>query len=526
MRLPPWLLLTSVFVVCSAGGYLLVRTAQPEEPVKKTVAAPPTPVVPVDQAEAASRSGNRNAKSDVDSEALAKGAIPGQRTITFKDRAAMERFLASLKGTGVTVLAQLNELNTLTLGFGSLGDLAGLLDGSEESGFIFPVLVPEIPEGSIQPGAVPLGDLLAEWLGIADYDRSAWGKGVKVAVLDTGISGLASFANKVAQSLLVDLPSDLSTLNGHGTAVAALINSLAPEADLLSYRVADDSGYSNSSLIAQGILQAVADGAHIINISLGGFGDSKVLRDAVAYAQQMGVVIVAAAGNNGVPKITQPASFDGVIAIGAVDARSDILAFSNSGSNLGATAPGYGVTTQDIYGNPTSFTGTSASTPIAVGSLALTMSNNILSKKSNWEAVQLLTQNLNESGPPGTDEIFGGGTLNLQRVLNSNTVGLYDAAVASHWVTYDDSGQPFLQVTVENRGTATLFNVPLQVGTGNTNSSFNIGSLNPNSIQTFSVPFTLNGQTTFRSTVTMPGQSDFNSNNNRRTDVYTPPTSK
>jgi hypothetical protein len=523
---PPWLLLTSVFVVCSAGGYLLVRTAQTDEQPRTPVAATAKPVAQVVPPEAASRSGDRKDATGVDHEALAKGAIPGQRTITFKDRAAMERFLASLKGTGITVLAQLNELNTLTLGFSNLGDLANLLDGSEESGFIFPVLVPEIPEGSIQPGAVPLGDYLAEWLGIAEYDRSTWGKGVKIAVLDTGISGLASFATKVAQSLFVDLPSDLSTLNGHGTAVAALINSLAPEADLLSYRVADDNGYSNSSLIAQGILQAVADGAHIINISLGGFGDSKVLRDAVAYAQQMGVVVVAAAGNNGVPKITQPASLDGVIAIGAVDARSDILAFSNSGSNLGATAPGYGVTTQDIYGNPTSFTGTSASTPIAVGSLALTMSNNILSKKSNWEAVQLLTQNLNESGPPGLDDIFGGGTLNLQRVLNSNTPGLYDAAVASHWVDYDHSGQPFLQITVENRGTATLFNVPLQVGIGNGNSSFNIGSLSPNSIQTFSVPFTLSGQTTFRSTVTMPGQSDLNSNNNRRTDVYTPPTSK
>ncbi|BCU75640.1 S8 family serine peptidase [Luteolibacter sp. LG18] len=528
MRAPRWLLLTLVFALCTAGGYLIVRTAKPDSTRTKSNAnEPKQEIVYHDTAGPTFRSGDRKEGKPKggDAEALSKGALAGQRSITFTDKAAMQKFLEKIQGKGIAVLGRLDAINTLRVGFLSADELASALDGSEKTGFIFPVSVPTLPEGSVQPGAVALGNHLADWLGISDYDRTSWGKGLNVAVLDTGISTLASFFNKVNQSALVDFGSDATALNGHGTAVASLINSIAPDANILSYRIADDNGLSNSGLIAEGILKAVADGASVINISLGGFGDSLVLRQAVEYAQQNGVTIVAATGNNGIDQIAQPASIDGVIAVGAVDANGDRLLFSNTGKQISSMAPGYGVAAEGIDGSTIYFSGTSASAPIETGVLLATMSNSVLSGTlSSTDAAALVASLLDESGAPGFDTEYGGGAVDLGRVMLSRTANVTDSAVASQWVTTNANGQQVLQVTVQNRGTNTLYNIPVQVTTPNGNASFNVGSLTSTAIQTFEVPIIVTDSSmTFQSSIGVPGgQSDANAANNRRKDVYTP----
>lgn len=518
-----------LFTAFLAAGYFIARTAEVGRTASSRPAVPPRdPFATVDDAPRKLGSGERpEPKIRLDTEALEKGAIAGQRSLVFTDRESMERFLAKIKGRGIAVLGQLDALNALRVGFLSAAELASLLDGTEQAGFIFPILVPELPEGTIQPGAVPFGNRLASWLGISAYDRSTWGSGVLVAVLDTGISASSSIASRMRQISLVDLPADPSQLNGHGTAVSSLILQVAPDASILSIRVADDSGSSNSFLIAQGILAAVDGGAKVINISMGGEGYSAILESAVKYAQERGVVIVAAAGNNGINQIAQPAALPGVIAVGAVDASGDHLLFSNTGSNLSVSAPGYALNAEGIDGGTVSFTGTSASVPVQVGVIAATMSNNQLKSLSASDASNLVSSQLNEAGAPGSDPTYGGGLPDLGRVMQSSTPGIVDAAVASQWVVSGTNGLT-LQVTVQNQGTANLFNLPVQVTTPAGTRTMNVGSLAAGRIQTFDIPVSSSADPiTFQSSVTVPGnQTDANPSNNQRVDVYTPAASQ
>ncbi|MEI7929855.1 MAG: S8 family serine peptidase, partial [Verrucomicrobiales bacterium] len=287
------------------------------------------------------------------------------------------------------------------------------------------------------------------------------------------------------------------------------------------------NGTSNSFLIAQGILAAVDNGAKVINISMGGDGYSAVLESAVQYAQERGVVIIAAAGNKGINQIAQPASLPGVIAATSVDAVGDHLLFSNTGSISAYSAPGYAVNAEGTDGGIVSFTGTSASAPIGAGTIAAAMSNNVNKPLSAAQAVEQINATLNEAGPPGADATYGAGLLDLGRVMQSSTAGIVDAAVASQWVVGSSNGLT-LQVTVQNRGTTPLFNVPVQVTTPAGTQSMNVGSLAPGKTQTFQVAVPNTAvPVTFQSSIGVSnGQSDVNPANNRRVDVFTPSASQ
>lgn len=524
MRASRWLTLSLFFVACASGGYLLIRTAliEPDKQAKPAIETKPEKID--DYPAPTFNSGERPAVGlRADDEAIAAGAIAGQRFIVFADQAALERFLAKAKGKAIAVLGRMDALNALRIGFLSGDELASLLDGTEKKGFLFPVLVPDLPQGTVQASALGLGDGLISWLGVAGYDRSTWGSGVTVAVLDTGVSGLAGLG-EIRQINLVNLPSDPAALNGHGSAVAALIQQVAPDATVLSIRIADDLGASNSWLLSQGIIEAVANGAQVINISMGSYGDSEIVQKAVAYAQSQGAVVVASAGNEGLTQTAYPAGYTGVVAVGAVDARGDHLLFSNSGSNLSVSAPGYGLYSTGINGETISFSGTSASAPVASGSIAATMSNSVTNTLSASDATNVVLTQLDESGAPGADAVYGGGALDLGRVMQRTTSGIVDAAVASHWI--DDKGA--LEVTVQNEGTATIYNANVQIVTPSGTTPVTVGSLGPGKTQTFTVPGPSGQeQATFQSTIQLSGgQIDVKPSNNRRTDVYTPATAR
>jgi hypothetical protein len=524
MKIPRWLLFTLVFVACASAGYVLVRSARVEGPGGRKGATSPSAAEPESHPAPAFGSGGRSAVDlRPDDAATEAGAIPGQRFLIFPDQAALERFLAQAKGKGIAILGRLDSVHALRVGFLRAVDLEALLAGNEKTGFLFPVLVPDLPQGGVQPGAVGLGSNLISWLGVEGYDRSTWGSGVTIAVLDTGVSGLAGLAN-VRQINLVDPPSELSELNAHGTAVASLVLQVAPGADVLSIRVADDFGASNSWLLAQGILQAADLGARVINISMGSYGESAIVDNAIDYARSLGAVVVAAAGNEGIGQLSYPAAYDGVVSTGGVDASGDHLLFSNSGSSLSMVAPGYDINTTGTEGETLSFSGTSASSPIVAGALAATMSNPVTPNLSANDALAALESNLNESGPPGADPLHGGGTINLGRVMRRNTKDIVDAAVASHWVE-ENGNASSLRVTVQNQGTAPIYNADLKVTTHAGTTPISVGSLTAGQIRTYTVPIASDNGVpmTFRSTLTLSnGQSDVNPANNRRSDVYTP----
>lgn len=448
------------------------------------------------------------------------GALRDERTVTFSSAEAMRRFLASLEGTGISVIGSIDALNTLRLRLDDPGALAGLLDESAEMGYIFPAEIPG--QGGVQPGAVAFGSDYLSWLG-ADGDRSAWGKGVTVAVLDTGVASGSLFAQGVTSVNLVALPEDGSTINGHGTAVAALIageNGLAPDARILDYRIARDDGTSDTYLIAEAVLAATDSGAEIINISLGSSGRSVLLEQAILYATEAGVIVVASAGNNGASALSYPAAYENVIGVGAVDGTGEHLDFSNSG-NPSITAPGLALTTAGADGNQVSFSGTSASSPVVAGALAAAMTQESMNAQSAW---RLLEQTANEAGAPGYDPSYGVGLLDVGRALDNDVAGISDVAIATNYVTFNEAGNPIVQVVVENRGTEPVVNAPVSVTTPMGQSQLNVTSLAPGAIQTFDLPLgTLEPGVRIESSVELSGGwTDQDPGNNRRVDVVTP----
>ena len=240
---------------------------------------------------------------------------------------------------------------------------------------------------------------------------------------------------------------------------------VAPGAKILSIRIANDLGQSDSFLLAQGIIAAVDGGAGLINISMGSVGDNALVRKAIEYAQAAGAVIFAAAGNNGSERVSYPAANDGVIAVGAVDALGNHLDFSNTGKQVAISAPGFGVNAAWTGDQAASVSGTSFSAPIVLATVAAVKSwpgNESLSMR---QAVDLVFSYLNDGGAAGADVELGGGMPDLSRILNRKTPGIYDAAVASQRVLVSSTGNSsgVLEVLVQNRGTETLINTGVQI---------------------------------------------------------------
>jgi serine protease len=189
--------------------------------------------------------------------------------------------------------------------------------------------------------------------------------------------------------------------NGHGTHVSGIaaaeadngigIAGVAPRCKVMPIKALDRKGDGYTYDIADGIYWAVDHGARVINLSLGGRGASQALRDAVEYAVSKRVVLVAAMGNgdeNGVGQNwpTFPASYPGVIAVGAVDKQRQVTEFSNWGSWISVVAPGqdilstmptypvYQTTSSGYSQNYDMMPGTSMSSPMVAGACALILS--------------------------------------------------------------------------------------------------------------------------------------------------------
>ena len=170
-----------------------------------------------------------------------------------------------------------------------------------------------------------------------------------------------------------ELPGDpATTVAGHGTFIAGLINMLAPEAVLMPLRAFNEIGESDEFTVAEAIKYATDHGASVINMSFGSYDDSKVLRDAISYAQQ-NAVLIAAMGNEGTDEHPQyPARLnDDVMGIAAIDLLGLKTYFSNYGTYASASAPGLQLISLYPGGAYAVWSGTSFSAPLASAEAAL-----------------------------------------------------------------------------------------------------------------------------------------------------------
>lgn len=185
------------------------------------------------------------------------------------------------------------------------------------------------------------------------WDIEQGHKRVIVAILDTGIdTHHIEFGNRIVQGYdFANGDSDPSDDHGHGTHVAGIIAAEmdnghglvdgCPPCSILPVKVLNRSNSGTWSGIIKGIMFTVDKGAQIINLSLGGASQSKSVEAAIRYAQQRGVLIVAAAGNSNSSLPFYPAAYDGVIGVSASTSEDDSWPMSNHGSYIDIAAPGH-----------------------------------------------------------------------------------------------------------------------------------------------------------------------------------------
>ena len=426
-----------------------------------------------------------------------------QVILRFPSGETYQTFLLALADSKIQLIDQLDRLRAVRIGYKEWADLTNLLDGGD---FVAYNSLPTFPaprtEGAgSQAGLEEFGEGLLPWLGITG-DNSRWGAGVTIAILDTGIIPHSALPGVFRSIAITPFQSDLTKTNGHGTAVASLIAGndplvpgVAPAARLISVRVGDDSGRADAFALAAGILTAVDAGADIINISMGTTENNPLIEDAVLYARDHHVLIVAASGNSERAEACYPAAYPSVISVGAVDARGEHLDFSNFGSSLSLTAPGYGIDAAWSGNSYAKVSGTSASAPIVTGAIAATMSNGRGVKMTASQAAEIIMEYSNEAGIPGPDSEYGVGILNVGRVVNRATPGIIDAAITHQRIvkTGKSGASNEIQVTIQNRGTTVLINTLLEIKTSYGSRRFNATTLAPGGIQTFSLPVRLSG---------------------------------
>lgn len=423
-----------------------------------------------------------NEPADVAAPDLPEAAISGEYVIHFKNRKDYLAYIAALMAAGHEPMSQIDELLAvripeealLAVDFGRYGARAS---------YSYEVRRP-LPPVAIDPAALAsLRAFGGSARSIVDGVPHGDGSGVIVGILDSGIKAHPQFDD--VYIVHIDLAGGGVAGSGaaHGTSVASIIagkEGIAPNAELFVVRVLDDTGLGNSYHVAEGIIQAVDLGVKVINLSLGVYQDSLLLRQAVHYAAERGVVMVAAAGNDGFDRMPYPAAYDKVLAVTAVDAAGNQAVFPNRSGEIDFAAPGIGIRTAKEDEGTTLFSGTSAAAPFVSGTIASLMSGE--KPLPSDEAVELLQRYLNDEGAPGSDPLYGAGVLDWDRLRERAIPGILDIALAG--IHLDPDAQPGtnmpVQVTVQNRGTKWFNEAQLEILINDREPlSFSIGTLGP-----------------------------------------------
>lgn len=259
------------------------------------------------------------------------------------------------------------------------------------------------------------------------------GRGVKVAVIDTGIDlnhpllrgridtvGAWDYVggDAIPQE---ELPVSGVRKYGHGTAVSGVVLQVAPNAEILPLRVLNPNGRGQMSRVLQAMDRAVASGARVINLSLGSDTDSAALNTMIGAAIARGVVVVNSSGNSGTEGMVFPAqnlttgkftADSGLLGIGSVNLKGLKSSFSTYGVGMSLTAPGEKVITSYPDSRLAYASGTSFAAPAVSGAAALALSTGAASlSPANIAA------NLRLTATPSPDLLFKGklgqGVLNV-----------------------------------------------------------------------------------------------------------------
>jgi len=231
-----------------------------------------------------------------------------------------------------------------------------------------------------------------ERLGVPETWKTTKGRGVKVLVVDTGAPARKVFgrvrphADLKGRLVLAECRSFVATEcdpldhNGHSTACCGIVAAsdnrfgwvgYAPEASVVTFKVADRSGRVDGTALRLALEAAVAAHPDVVSVSLGMYVGASRLRKPIRELTDMGIPVVCAAGNGGGDGLLYPARFPETIAVGAFDSAGAVADFSARGGALDFAFPGVNVTTTWLNGGYATVSGTSFACPACAGVLAL-----------------------------------------------------------------------------------------------------------------------------------------------------------
>ncbi len=266
---------------------------------------------------------------------------------------------------------------------------------------------------------------------------------VTIAIVDSGVDAHPEFAGRLVPGINTnnldrpdltttecDDPLNCPVQTVHGTHVAGIaaaqgnnmigVAGVTWGAYIMPVRVVSSEGTSSSHQAGNGIIWAVDHGADVINVSLQYYIEGSLLRGAVEYAREEGVLVVAAAGNNHGMIVAFPGVYDSVICVSATN-KQDLFAieYSNYGPQVDLSAPGSMIwsTWRYVPGGLSygQSSGTSMSTPHVAGAAALLKS--FRPNLSMGSIRRILLESADDLGDTGWDQFFGHGRLNLYQAM-------------------------------------------------------------------------------------------------------------
>lgn len=262
----------------------------------------------------------------------------------------------------------------------------------------------------------------------AAWDRTL-GAGVTIAVLDTGVDGThPDLAGRMVTGWnFADNNSDARDIHGHGTAVAgaaaATVNngmgvaSVSGGARIMPLRVTDPTGYASGSSIASAIVWAADHGARVANVSIDGLAGNSVVISAAQYMKSKGGLVVVAAGNSG-SNSNQPAQTS-MIPVSATDSNDLLTSWSSFGNHVAVAAPGLNIWSTMRGGSYGQWWGTSFSSPVTAGVVALMMSAR--PDLPNTQIESLLYASALDLGTAGRDIQYGHGRVDAMAAVAAVT---------------------------------------------------------------------------------------------------------
>lgn len=248
-----------------------------------------------------------------------------------------------------------------------------------------------------------------------------------VAVVDTGVD--TKHPDLQGQLLpgynVISGSNDPQDDVGHGThvtgVIAALVNNDLGVAGMTWYnkvlpvKVLDQTGAGSTYSVAQGIIWATDHGAKVMNLSLGNYADSGFLHDAIQYAYDKDVAIIAASGNDNTEQPGYPAAYPEVFAVAASDSKNEKAPFSNYGDYIDVTAPGVSIASTYPNDQYAALSGTSMASPHVTALAALIRSANPNLK--NTDVYEIMRQSAQDLGDQGHDKYFGYGLIDVVKAI-------------------------------------------------------------------------------------------------------------